>query len=261
MSDLRYGFVDQSNGNWVQAQVNPAHAEAGQFQFGIWDVGVINSHLAQATVVVDGAGVTHLSYSGPATLNVGATWRRNIGYQYYTGTHSVTVSVDFTATFAADHRTDTASITHNGATHTVSYAVPPPQNADLMLSTAMAALSASDWQGLYQTLDSDTQALVTQQEFAAAMVDGVAADGPATRWALAGPVAYLQDPGPGPRLASGNVNVRWTEAGVTTSYRAEVLLVEDQGQWRLIELTEPVESLSLLTPVAPGGPAANGRAL
>ncbi len=80
--DFNYGFVDQSNGNHFSAQFSPSGPNPGSFIFGAWGIGVFTSE-TPATISVDGAGVMHLTFTGAATLDEGATWERAIGYQYY----------------------------------------------------------------------------------------------------------------------------------------------------------------------------------
>ena len=54
--DNHYGYVDQSNGNWFRAQLNPNGSDAGDFQVAIWGLGVFWSD-DPATVTRDSNGV------------------------------------------------------------------------------------------------------------------------------------------------------------------------------------------------------------
>jgi hypothetical protein len=239
-----YGYIDQSNGNWFRAELDPSAEDAGEFQFAAWGLGVFWSE-NPATVSRDSAGVSHVSFSGAGQFNRGATWDRSVGgvEAQFSDVYE-DVSFQFVATVQPDFQTVSGTLTFAGDIYPVTYQA-PPHNADAPLQSAMNAFVSRDWHAFYLASDSSFLAAKSESVFTAEMIGAEATEGVVVNWAKLGLLEYHGEPGVGPHVALEWLTIDISLGGTVIRYPSRVEMIEDMGQWKMWTLDPPIPAITV----------------
>ena len=234
-SAMTGGFQDRSNGAYLRIQLDSSAPDYGAFVVALPHVGLIWPP-SPATVSPVSSHSTQLRYDAAGFLQAEAQLDTEFGVNYQPAGPVQDIALRVIGQVDPDHKTGSIELWVNG-THYHLGVLDTPHTADLTVSAYLAAVSASDWAGLYAITDSSAKNSLTESDFVQTM-SAAAAGQTFANGQASGAIDYtISAAGVGYATVSFRLTV--IENGNSSTQAGKLVLIFDGGQWRVLSVDLP----------------------